>query len=353
MGNNKVLVAPLNWGLGHAARCIPIIKALKQNKYQPIIASDGEALELLKKEFPGIPTYKLPSYKISYTNKGSLLKWKLLLQSRHILKNIKKEKEEVKKLVEKHSIKGIISDNRWGAFHPATKNVFITHQLKVLSGITTLLTTTFHKNLIQNFDECWVPDFASEKNLSGILGHENYKFPPVKYIGPLSRFSKNEGQDFKYHFCVLLSGPEPQRGILENLLLKELQKIPAEILFIRGTFETKKPLQKLPGFTFKDHLYGAHLEKALHESKVVISRSGYTTIMDLAKLEKKAFFIPTPGQEEQLYLARRMKNLGFAPFCKQKNFSSEKLEDLKLFGGFHFGFHGTDFSKFFALFQGE
>jgi UDP:flavonoid glycosyltransferase YjiC (YdhE family) len=76
--NKTILIAPLNWGLGHATRCIPIIKALQENNYIPIIASDGIALELLQKEFPYVQTLKLPSYKIEYAKNGKNFKWKLL-----------------------------------------------------------------------------------------------------------------------------------------------------------------------------------------------------------------------------------------------------------------------------------
>ncbi|MGB8703423.1 MAG: glycosyltransferase [Gillisia sp.] len=353
MEKTKVLVAPLNWGLGHAARCIPIIRELQKNNYQPLLASDGAALELLKKEFPSLPYFELPSYNITYARKGAFLKWKLLSQSRHILKNIRQEKSAIDRLVKKHDIKGIISDNRWGAYHPSTKNIFITHQLRVLSGITTPLTSAYHKKLIQKFDECWIPDFSSEKNLSGIMGHEKLKFPPKKYIGPLSRFHRKENTSFTYAFCVLLSGPEPQRSLLEKILLQELSGISAKILFIRGVFTPEVSLQEIDNITFKDYLYGRELEEALQQSELVISRSGYTSFMDLAKLGKNAFFIPTPGQEEQLYLAKRAKKQGFADFCKQEDFTSEKLEAAKSFGGFNFFFGGTDLGNLFTLFESE
>ena len=76
--NKKIIVAPLNWGLGHATRCIPIINGLLENGFEPIIASDGVALELLKKEFPKLISFELPSYNIKYAEKGKNFKWKMI-----------------------------------------------------------------------------------------------------------------------------------------------------------------------------------------------------------------------------------------------------------------------------------
>ena len=191
MRNKRILVAALNWGLGHATRCIPIIHELKALDLEVIIASDGQALQLLKKEFPDSTFEELPSYNIQYTRKGSHLKWKLLLESPKFIKTIKAENDLTSELVKKYDLCGILSDNRWGVRSKLIKkNVFMTHQINVLSGNTTFLSSYIQQRYIEKFDECWIPDTAGEKNLSGILGHKDNIPENVKYIGALSRFEK-------------------------------------------------------------------------------------------------------------------------------------------------------------------
>ncbi|GGG36537.1 glycosyl transferase [Christiangramia forsetii] len=347
------MVAILNWGLGHATRCIPIIKELQLNDFEPIIASDGQALELLKKEFPGLNHIELPSYNIQYSKNGRYLKWKMIKDSPKILKAIREENELTSKIVESYNIQGIISDNRFGVrSKKLKKNVFITHQLNVLSGSTSFLSSYIHQQYIGKFDQCWVPDVEKESNLSGILGHPKMKPKNVKYIGLLSRLEKRRTPEL-YDFLVLLSGPEPQRSILESILLKKLKKYEARILFIRGVISEEK--LNLPDTTIeiKNYLYGKALEEAINSSKYIISRSGYTTLMDLAKLHKKAFFIPTPGQKEQEYLAKRLEKLGIAPFCKQEKFDLTQLKRIEDYKGLSdFGNH-TVFRDLFSFFERE
>ncbi|MCX7546998.1 glycosyltransferase [Xanthomarina sp. F1114] len=348
--SKQILVAPLNWGLGHATRCIPIIHALIEHNFTPIIASDGMALDLLKKEFQNLKFISLPSYDISYPKNKHLLKLKLLQQTPKILKAISTEKKLVEKLVKNNDIDGIISDNRFGVYHKDIPSVFITHQLQVLSGNSTWLSSKLHESFIRNFDECWVPDLENTPNLSGKLGHIYFKDIPIKYTGVLSRFSKRES-DIKNDIMVLLSGPEPQRSMLEEKLLKELKYFSGNVLFVRGVVEELESIQETENLTVYNFMTSKRLEKALNESKLIISRSGYTTIMDLAKLEKSAFFIPTPGQFEQEYLAERLDNARLVPSCKQDEFSLAKLEKTKEYKGLRKFEETTNFNDLFSLFH--
>ncbi len=244
MPKKRILVAPLNWGLGHATRCIPIINELIRQNFEPIIASDGAALELLQKECPDLEHHTLPEYNISYSKKESFFKWKLLLQTPKIITAIRKEKVATRRLVQSQNISGIISDNRWGVRHKKIPSVFITHQLKVLSGSSTILSSKIQQKLISKFTECWVPDFEEAPNLSGEMGHLEKTSLPVKYIGPLSRFSKLQLPN-KYKYAIILSGPEPQREILEKLLLKEFENHTSPILFIRGVLEKESTYETI------------------------------------------------------------------------------------------------------------
>ncbi len=345
----RILVAPLNWGLGHSTRCIPIIKALIEHHFEPVIASDGIALELLKKEFPDLEALTLPAYDITYSKKANSFKLKLIKDSPRLLKVIKKEKKLIKSIVEEKRIDGIISDNRFGVRHKNIPSVFITHQLRVLSGSTTWLSTKMHQKIITKFDECWVPDNLDEPNLSGALGHyDNYQ-SNIKYLGPLSRFNK-KNLNIVNDLMVLLSGPEPQRTFLEELLLKELQSCKGKVLFVKGKIERMQHVETIGHTTLYNFMTSEELETAINQSELILSRSGYTTIMDLAKLEKKAFFIPTPGQFEQEYLAEKLDNEGMVPSCSQNEFTIEKLDVIKDYTGFTSTHYNVNYKKLFSLF---
>lgn len=348
--SKNILVAPLNWGLGHATRCIPIINALIDNNFTPIIASDGVALELLKKEFPNLTFIELPSYKIEYPKKGRYFKLKLISNGHKIIKAILLEKSKTKKICKDYNIQGIISDNRLGVQNKKIPSVFITHQLKVLTGNTTWLTTRMHKKIIDKFDECWVPDVDGVLNLSGILGHHRNTPKNTKYIGPLSRLNKKD-IPLKYDLMVILSGPEPQRTILEEKLITELENYNGKILFVKGNIEEHQTIITQNQFTFYNFMNSGDLETAFNESKFVLCRSGYTTVMDLAFLGKKAFFIPTPGQYEQEYLAKKFKEEGIAPSCNQEKFKLKKLLKFDFYKGFNDFEQTNNWKNLFDIFQ--
>lgn len=348
----KILVAPLNWGLGHATRCIPIIKALLLHNFEPIIASDGAALELLKQEFPALTCLELPSYNIKYSKNGYFFKLKLLKDSPKVINAINAEKKAVQQIIDVYNILGIISDNRFGVYCKSIPSVFMTHQLQVLSGNTTWFSTKMHQRVMSRFNECWVPDTIGNPNLSGKLGHPATPSNHVKYIGPLSRFTKLDVKT-RYDIMVLLSGPEPQRTMLEEKLLLEFKNYSGSVLIVKGIVEKKQTTIKNGSMTICNYLIGTDLEQALNESALVVSRSGYTTIMDLAKLGKKAFFIPTPGQFEQEYLAARLSEKGFVPSCKQDDFTVERLKDVSNYEGLEIFDYEVNFKKLFQLFKGK
>jgi UDP:flavonoid glycosyltransferase YjiC (YdhE family) len=346
----RILVATLNWGLGHATRCIPIIKALQDEGYEPIIASDGQALQLLIKEFPNLKRVNLPGYRIKYSQKGWMFKWKLFFQIPKIIRAIYKEHKAVVNYVGQNKIEGIISDNRLGCFSKDIPSVFITHQLQVLSGTSSKITSYLHDWFIKKYNVCWVPDLAGPMNLSGKLGHPKKRLLPVHYLGVISRFSQLD-LPIVYDLFVILSGPEPQRTLLEKLLTLELEKFDGNILFVRGVVSEIQTCEKIKNITFYNFMNSTQLETAFNQSKIILARSGYTTILDLAKLEKKAFFIPTPGQYEQEYLAKKLKQEGVAPSIKQEKFKIQMLAEIDFYKGF-VGFNKTtDLKPLFKIFN--
>ncbi|WPR72043.1 glycosyltransferase [Flavobacterium sp. NG2] len=330
--SKKILITPLNWGLGHATRCIPIIKVLQNFNYNLIIASDGDALNMLKKEFPNIKSLELPSYKIQYPKKGKYFKWKLLLSLPKITKAILKEQKIITKWIEQYNIDGIISDNRLGCYSSKVPSVYLTHQVNVLTGKTTWLSSFIHQYFIKKYRECWIPDNLNEPNLAGRLSHSSNKKLTLKHIGPISRFIKKM-EPKQFDLMIILSGPEPQRGILDNLLQNEIKRYKGKILYIKGIIEKEQKKEEYENVTFYNFMSSEQIEKSINESESVLCRSGYTSIMDLTKLEKKAFFIPTPGQYEQEYLASKLEQEGVAPFAYQVDFRIEDLEKIPQYTG--------------------
>lgn len=352
MSSKKILVAPLNWGLGHATRCIPIIEALENNGYTPIIASDGIALQMLQKEFPHLQSLELPSYHIEYAKNGAFFKWKMIKNSPKMIDAILQEKKTIRQWIDEYDIAGIISDNRLGVYSKKIPSVFITHQLNVLTGNTTWISSKVHQHIIKKFNQCWIPDVETKPNLSGKLGHLENPEENIKYIGPLSRLHRKP-TDKKYDLMVILSGPEPQRGMLEAQLTQEMGQFKGKVVFIKGKIEPEQKIEQVSNVTYYNFMNTEQLENTFNESEIVLCRSGYTTIMDLAQLGKKAFFIPTPGQYEQEYLAKKLKKEGLVPFAKQEDFKIENLLEIDLFKGLkNFGTAIT-WNKLFCLFEGK
>lgn len=345
-----ILIAPLNWGLGHATRCIPVIKALQEHNYIPIIASDGVALAMLRKEFPYIKALELPSYQIEYAKNPKNFKWKLLKNGPRMIQAIWNEKKMVASWIKQYDIHGIISDNRLGVYNNKVPCVFITHQLNVMSGNTTWLSSKLHQQIIKKHTQCWVPDAAGSENLAGELSHSsNLSFVP-KYIGPLSRLHKKVAVQ-QYDLMIMLSGPEPQRGLLESILKVELKRYRGNVVFIRGVVEEEQKKEQLKNITYFNFMTSRQLEQTFNASDIVLARSGYTTIMDLARLGKKAFFIPTPGQYEQLYLAKKLKEEGIVPYTEQDKFKIDHLTEIKKHKGLA-GLESTpDWKELFSVFK--
>jgi uncharacterized protein (TIGR00661 family) len=309
INQKNVLVAPLDWGLGHATRCIPIIKQLIAQGNKVTIASSGRAGSLLQAEFTDLTYEELPAYDVKYSTSQSL-NWVILKQLPRVLKVINQEHDVLKRLIKNHELDIIISDNRYGLHSLMIPCYFITHQLNIKDNKKRAwvewLMRKISYSYIQKFHECWVPDYEHENNLSGALSHGIEAPFPVKYIGPLSRF-KNQWMSLTlektYKIVVLISGPEPQRTQFEKIILSHLDKINQPILVLLGKSESNRFVKHSQFIDIVDHLSSERLFNILFNSEIIISRSGYSTIMDLEALGKKAILIPTPGQTEQEYLA--------------------------------------------------
>ena len=322
-----VLVAPLDWGLGHATRCIPIIRQLLQRGCTVYIAAEGKIEHLLRTEFPQLPFLPLQGYRVRYATTGWGLAATMLGQLPRLLKKIKEERTWLQQTVNRYGIDAVISDNRYGLHHPGVFSVLITHQLQVQTPwgkVGNALVQRLLYPYINRFDACWVPDYAAAPGLGGALSHPA-KLPrtPVTYTGPLSRFDAAT-EPLQHYILVLLSGPEPQRTLLEQKLLAQAKAFGQPVLFVRGLPGTVGLPQVPYHINIVNHLSANAMQQALEGAQFVIARTGYTTVMELMALRKRGILIPTPGQTEQQYLARLLMQQNRALCIAQHKFDLEK-----------------------------
>ena len=307
----KILVCPLNWGLGHATRCIPLIRQWVEDEHEVVIVADGHPLALLRDVFPELRTIRFSSYRISYSP-GKSQVVAMLKSLPNIVYGIFREHLWLTKLLEKEHFDRVVSDNRFGMWSRRVESVYITHQLRVkmprpfrwLEPLNVLL----HRFLINRYSQCWIPDYEGPENLSGELSH-GLKLPShCLFIGPLSRFQgfrEAETTTENYDWVMIISGPEPQRTLFEAAMTAKALEGAAKTLLVRGLPGSNEPQQQQGNLTIVNHLADVALASALIHCNHIFCRSGYSTLMDLHTLGclHKAVLIPTPGQTEQEYLA--------------------------------------------------
>lgn len=329
----SILVAPLSWGLGHATRCIPIIRALRKKGEPVIIGAEGKALALLQEEFPKMPYIDFDSDPgITYpSGDPGDLKFSLFMlrQYKKLGRSIKRDQKIVLDMVGKGMLKGIISDNRFGVHHTSVHSVILTHQVNPISPMFTGKVHKKNHRMLTPFDEVWIPDHEGIDNLTGKLTAP-VPFGHVRWIGQLSRFKKGTVRKRDNKVVMILSGPEPQRSALEDLLTESIEGMDREFVLVRGLPGDRGKAERIPelNLTVHNHLSSKEMEALLNSSGTIISRSGYTSLMDYRKLDKRAILIPTPGQTEQEYLAKRLDGKHGFVALKQRDFSSNRLSEL-------------------------
>lgn len=326
----KVLVAVLDWGLGHASRSSRIIRILKNQQHEVIIASSGPALQFLKSEFQGMKSYELPAYNIRYSSHRFLLVPSFLLLFPGIVRLFQKENRILQEIISREQISLIISDNRYGCYSRKVHSVFLCHQLTIpLSGIfrpLRKLVSLLHAVLIKRFDSVWVPDFP-ELNFSGSMGI----CPGLKpqYIGMLSRFSPcAPAAEKKFFITAIISGPDPQRTRLTENLEQILSSFDQPCLLLTGTPGAEGFRKQINQLTILNHAETQEMQKLICSSAYIIARSGYSSVMDYAVTASRVIFIPTPGQPEQEYIAQRMQRSETAVCLPEHKLTKQAIENL-------------------------
>lgn len=311
--------------MGHTTRCVPIIAHLHERGEQVLFAGNRWQRQYIERTFPRIETIHLDGYDVQYSRSASFFMFLVVVQVPKLLKRIKTEHEWLSEAITKHDIKAVISDNRYGLYHSDIPCVIMTHQLQVLSGMGGLIDTSvrkLHYGYLEKFNEQWVVDIAAKPGLAGRLSHPDELPDDTKYIGLLSQLDR-QGAERQDYLLILLSGPEPQRSLLSDLLWKQLRSYKGKCVFVEGTEETQDRLDIPENVSYHTQLTKDKLDDVISGASYIICRSGYSTIMDIIKLGKKAILIPTPGQTEQEYLGKQLHEQGVLMSIAQDKFMLE------------------------------
>jgi uncharacterized protein (TIGR00661 family) len=326
----NILFTILNWGLGHAVRCIALIDYLESKGHTIFIASDGIALDFLKKEYPNINISKLPPYDIKY--KYKFMPFNIIEKAPRLIKTLIQEHQTVKKIVKEKGIDLVINDNRLACYSKAVPSIFITHQLNVPVPNQSLrrFTNFGHHYFMNKHNYCWIPDLQGSENLAGEISTTNYKTPPKQFIGPITTLNFDSNKE-SIPLLVVLSGPEPQRSILEKKVIDQSDSIPHEITLVRGSNKPRAFQSQNHRLKILDLVERSELEILLQSAQRIICRSGYTSLMDFYLNPKPLYLIPTPGQWEQEHLAEHWQLKMGVPFSNQKNFNlKQAFEEARM-----------------------
>ena len=335
----RILIAPLDWGLGHTTRCTPIISHLLECGHTPVFAGNEWQMNYIEQIFPTIEKTYLQGYDVTWTN--SLTHF--LLQTGRLRKQIKNEQAWLNQNVGKLRLDGVISDNRYGLFSQKISCVFITHQPGIMSGCGSSadkFVRLIHNYYLSKFNEVWIADKPGAISVGGGLSHAKPELQNSCFIGLLSGFSAlpalmpdSNPAGFQDFVLILISGPEPQRSLFSELLWQQALAYPGNVVFVEGSEIRARSVSQIPGHVkYFGRLSQQSLYPIIQKAKYVVCRSGYSTVMDLIYLGKKAFLIPTPGQPEQLYLGKTLNASGYFPSGLQENFrlleAIEKIENF-------------------------
>lgn len=321
----RILVAPLDWGLGHATRCIPIIRCLQEAGAEVLLAGEGAHQKLLTQEFPELPFLPLEGYRVRYSRKGSGFAWKILKQLPRLVSITKKENKWLDTIIDQHEIDAVISDNRFGLYTKKIPCIFITHQLNLKTAFGNRMNKWIQQvnySFINRFTACWIPDYENTNALAGELSHPEKKPAiPIRYIGLLSRLQKMDIAEKPNHLFISLSGPEPQRTLLEEKIIAGIAHYTGTATITRGLPHESNIIPSTNDIKFYNHLSAKQYNEEMQKAEYVISRSGYSTVMDIVCLHKKSILIPTPGQPEQEYLGQYLMDNHIAYNISQDDFS--------------------------------
>ena len=193
-----------------------------------------------------------------------------------------------------HTIDFVISDHRYGFISDEVPSVFMTHQVNLPVKWYEKGVGVLHRKLMKQFTFIWVLD--DEK--STLAGKLSANCPENgSYVGPYSRFSiYTDAVEKQIDHLLVASGPKVYAEELIHRVLEGKEVYPS--LTIAHSTSVKIP-------DGVNEVSGSWKEKdaVIRSARTILSRSGYSTLMDCSVLNAEGIFIPTKGQAEQEYLA--------------------------------------------------
>jgi hypothetical protein len=317
---SKILVAPLDWGLGHASRCVPVVRFFIDNGFEVVLGGGGDSLRYLCARFPELPYVELPSARMKYGRRG-MVSLPFLFSMFRFASNIRREHRALEKIISDYSIDYVFSDNRLGLYSEVVPTFYMTHQLNFDNGFlnqsAARMMKRLHLRYINKYRYCLVPDVDGEMSLSGKMSDTDLS---VKHIGPLSRFYGMEVAKVDGEFdLLLLSGVEPQRTVLENIFIEKYSSMPnARLHIIRGV-SGGDDISLPKNITSENNPSDERIASLIVSARRAFCRSGYSSLCDLAALGRRAVLVPTPRQPEQEYLAEHFRNeFGFVAYSQDE-----------------------------------
>ena len=377
----KVLVAPLDWGLGHATRCVPVVREFLRAGAEVELAVVKANANFFREVFPDLRQRLAPSYNIVYPKHGYNMALWLLKNSVHLNAVMRYEHHFAEEMVKRHGYDVLFSDNRFAFYSKNALSIYMTHQRRIAFpralAAFERIGVMWHANIMRKFDEVWVPDLEIYPGYAGSLSHSGATpgDKPMRFVGTLSRFSEmgcapnlmgnapvpvdlerevdlmsmsefmahsanvewdaapekrtsgNHSFEMRaaYKVVAVVSGVEPARTQFEQQLREALQQIPGRHMMILGKPSAEQKTWTEGNIEFHTHLATNDFAEAVKRADFVVSRGGYSTVMDMAELGAKCIFVPTPGQFEQIVLAHDLSKAGYAVEIPADELSAETL----------------------------
>jgi uncharacterized protein (TIGR00661 family) len=325
----NILICPLEWGLGHAGRMIPVAKRLRELNNVVYIGAGNEIRQFFRNELDGLEYIEFGGFRPSYSAylpQYFIMLLKLPLLIYHIIS----EHYKLKRLISRYKIDIVISDNRFGLWNKKIKSVYVTHQLTIPFPehfrFLEWTGSAFHRFIIGKYDKCLIPDLPGDINFTGRLSHIVNIPANAEYIGILSRFNNiislsGNKYDHPYN-TLILSGPEPQRGIFRELVVKQLTGASRKLIVLEGRPEDAGESSASGNTSSFSHLPPGEMKRIITGSEGIILRAGYTSVMELVSMNCTALLVPTPGQTEQEYIAEYLAGKGWFSTVRQRDLKS-------------------------------
>jgi len=307
----RILFAVHDWGLGHATRSLVLIRALVQR---------GDAVTILMAESPGLALlraelgdacefYPYEDIPKPFSRYPAVFYFRMSCSVPQIWLRFTLEQRLTERLVRERRLDAVVSDSRLGVWSREAPSYCVFHSLRqIIPGRPRQLERIVERAqryALRGYRAILVPDVEGDDALAGDLAHDldvDWRGKLV-YIGPLSELQPNgAAEDIDYFFSI--SGVEPHHTMLAERVLAALPALRGRSVVALGRPGSAADVRTVGNATIHGYLDRRAQGEMLARARVIVGRSGYTTLMEAAGFGKRALFVPTPGQSAQEYLAK-------------------------------------------------